>query len=77
MKPSPAPDVCYIVEHIHRRDGVYPRPTNSGQDTKQMTRSSEGGDKPHPFYVANQTIDFYLFFFNSDYQHFSICCTFV
>ena len=29
--------------------GGYPRPTNSTQDTKQMPRSSEGGDKPHPY----------------------------
>ncbi|MDD6853126.1 MAG: hypothetical protein PUD58_02310 [Prevotella sp.] len=29
--------------------GAYPRPTNSGQDTKQIPRSSEGGDNPHPY----------------------------
>ena len=28
--------------------GVYPRPTNSGQDTKQIPRSSEGGVYPRP-----------------------------
>ena len=37
IKPSPAVD------------GVYPRPTNSEQDTKQMHRRCEGGDKPHPY----------------------------
>ena len=26
-----------------------PRPANSGQETKQMPRSCEGGDKPHPY----------------------------
>ena len=49
MKPSPALDVCCIAALSRRRDGVYPRPTNSGQDTKQIPRSSEGGDKPHPY----------------------------
>ena len=49
----------------------------AGEFTVILVRSCEGWDKPSPFYVANQTIDFYLFFFNSDYQHFSICCTFV
>ena len=34
---------------IRRRGWVYPSPTSSGQDTKQMPRSSEGGDKPHPY----------------------------
>ena len=34
---------------IRRRDGAYPRPTNSGQDTKQIPRSSEGGDKSRPY----------------------------
>ena len=36
-------DVCCIAALSRRRDGVYPRPTNSGQDTKQIPRSSEGG----------------------------------
>ena len=49
MKPSPAVDVCCIAALIRRRGWVYPSPTNSGQDTKQMHRSSEGGDKPHPY----------------------------
>ena len=55
INPTPtAVDCCKRlsisgIAHIRRRDGVYPRPTNSEQDTKQMPRSSEGGDKTRPF----------------------------
>ena len=31
------------VARIHRRGGVYPRPTSCGQDSKQIYRSSEDG----------------------------------
>ena len=33
------------VARILRRGGVYPHPTNSGQDKKQMHRSCDDGDK--------------------------------
>ena len=39
MKPSPTLDVCCIVA-LSRCS-----PTNSGEDTKQIPRSSEGGEK--------------------------------
>ena len=42
--PRAAVDVCCIAALSRRRDGVYPRPTNSGQDTKQIPRSSEDGE---------------------------------
>ena len=42
----------------HRRGGVYPRPTNSGQDTKQISRSCEDGDKPRPYGGCVQHIDY-------------------
>ena len=37
------------VLHASAVGGVYPRPTSNGQDTKQISRSSEDGDKPHSY----------------------------
>jgi len=39
----------FLKKVLFQQLRVYPSPTNSGQDTKQIPRSSEGGDKPHPY----------------------------